>query len=272
MFYLDWGHRKMHQRMYPLIDAHIHIDHYEEQEQKQILRDCAGWNIEALIAVSNDLPSARATHALAQQYPMIKPACGFHPEQPLPPKQEIEKLLAYIDEHHEAFIAIGEVGLPYYSRKEDPTILLDPYIALLEQMIQRAARFDKPIVLHAIYEDASIVCDLLEAYNVSRAHFHWFKGDHHYLQRMKEKGYMISITPDALYEEEIKEIIAYYPLNQLMVETDGPWPFEGKFTGQMTHPRMMHDTVQEISAIKKVPISEVYETILASTKDFYQLI
>lgn len=261
----------MENLIYPLIDAHIHINDYKSSEQVQIINDCEQWKIEALIAVSNDLSSAKETLRLSKVYPLIQSACGFHPEQSIPTPQELEELFHYIDAHHENFIAIGEVGLPYYSKKEDPTISLEPYIQLLEQMIRRAAAYDKPIVLHAIYEDAPLVCDLLEKHNVTRAHFHWFKGDARTVERMMNNGYCISITPDVLYEEEIRTIVKQYPLKQLMVETDGPWPFEGKFKGEMTRPSMMHETVKEIAVIKNISIKEVYNWTFNTTKNFYQL-
>ena len=78
-----------------------------------------------------------------------------------------------------------------------------------------------PIVLHAVYEDADIVCDLLEKYKVSRAHFHWFKGSDETMKRMMRNGYYISITPDVLHKEKIRKIVSYYPLEYMMVETDG---------------------------------------------------
>lgn len=218
----------MKQNIHPLIDAHIHMDHYSTGEQKQMINDCVKWKIEGLIAVSNDLSSAQETLKLAQKYSLIQPACGFHPEQTLPSQEKIEQLLHYIDTHHEKFIAIGEVGLPYYTKKENASLSVNPYMELLERMIQRAASYNKPIILHAIYEDAPLVCDLLEKHNISRAHFHWFKGDSHTIQRMVTNGYCISVTPEVLYKEKIKNVVKQYPLDQLMVETDGPWPFEGK--------------------------------------------
>lgn len=261
----------MQETIHPLIDAHIHIDHYSLRDQKQIISDCEKWKIEGLIAVSNDLALAKETLRLAQKYPLIQPACGFHPEQSLPPKEEIEKLLNYIDAHHEKFVAIGEVGLPYYMRQENPTLSVEPYIEVLEQMMQCATLYDKPIVLHAVYEDAPLVCDLLEKYNISRAHFHWFKGDTHTIERMLTNGYCISVTPDVLYKEKIRTIVSQCPLDQLMVETDGPWPFEGKFKNKLTHPWMMHETIREIASIKGVAVEEVYHQTRATTKEFYGL-
>src|SRR5699024_6425707 len=100
----------------PIIDAHIHMDQYTSYNQERLFQDCERWQVEAFIAVSNDLQSAKDTLRLAEKYPQMKPACGFHPEQALPEQEMIHQLLTYIYNHHEEFIAIGEVGLPYYTR------------------------------------------------------------------------------------------------------------------------------------------------------------
>ncbi|HLR14767.1 MAG TPA: TatD family hydrolase [Bacillota bacterium] len=261
----------MSEHIHPIIDAHIHMDQYTSTEQARMIQDCEKWQVEAFIAVSNDLHSAQETLLLAGKYPQMKPACGFHPEQALPAQEEINQLLAYIDTHHEEFIAIGEVGLPYYSKQKNPSLEVEPYITLLEQMIIRAAHYHKPIVLHAIYEDASIVCDLLEKHHVTQAHFHWFKGDEPTIQRMIHNGYYISMTPDVLYEEKIRKLVETYPIDNIMVETDGPWPFENICKGKMTHPWMCHQSIREIAAIKNLPVQNVYERVLQATKGFYRL-
>ena len=108
-----------------------------------------------------------------------------------------------------------------------------------------------PIILHAVYEDADTVCDLLEKYKVSRAHFHWFKGSDETMKRMMKNGYYISIAPDVLHKEKIRKIVSYYPLEYMMVETDGPWEFQ---EGVITHPRMIREVLKEISSIKTYPL------------------
>src|SRR5690606_34414507 len=129
----------------------------------------------------------------------------------------------------EAF-SIGEIGLPYYTELEAKenarSFDLQPYIAFLERMLILAKELERPVALHAVYEHADIVCELLEKYEISKAHCHWFKGSPGTLERMKRAGYFISITPDVIYEEEIQIIVKHYPMEQLMVETDGPWPLK----------------------------------------------
>src|SRR5699024_7219095 len=116
-----------------------------------------------------------------------------------------------------------------------------------------------------------IVLDLLEKNGIKKAHFHWFKGDEATIKRLLANNYVISITPDVLYEEEIQVIVKQVPLKHLLVETDGPWPFEGPFQGQMTHPNMMHETMKVIAKLKGVKLADAYEQIYENTVLFYEL-
>lgn len=252
-----------------LIDAHIHLDWYKDQEIELILDHSE--EIAALISVSFDFESCKRNLQLAKKYTMVKPAFGFHPEQNLPSEQELTMLLDWMDQNRAEMVAVGEVGLPYFLRCEQKITSQEysKYIELLELFVRLAKKWDKPINLHAIYDDAPIVCDLLEKNSIQKAHFHWFKGDEKTVSRMIENGYFISFTPEIAYEGDIHPLIQRYPLEQIMIETDGPWPFEGPFSGQMTHPNMMKESIIQIAKIKNLSITEVKERIYANTHNFY---
>ncbi|MFC7062068.1 TatD family hydrolase [Halobacillus seohaensis] len=255
----------------PIIDAHIHFDNYNEETRHTLINELDLYQVKSLISVSNDKKSAHANLQLSRSDQRIQPAIGFHPEQKLPDDQEVEQIIQLIHENMDHIVAIGEVGLPYYLRRKEPSLALGPYIKLLERFIKLAIKFNKPIILHAIYEDAPIVCDLLEKHSVTHAHFHWFKGSQATIERMIENKYYISVTPDCLYEEEIQSIIKKFPLEQMMVETDGPWPFERMFKNQVTHPKMIHESINKISEVKGLTRGEVYDQLLHNTKNFYDL-
>jgi len=258
------------------IDAHIHLDLYEERVLSEMLGELPECGVEKMIAVSRHQASCERNLELAKQFPgLVRPAFGFHPEQPLPPEAEMERLLEWIRRHAEDMAAIGEVGLPYYSRTEAQakghTFHLEPYITLLESFVKLAGELRKPIVLHAVYEDADIACDLLEKHNIKKAHFHWFKGSDKTVRRMIDNGYSVSFTPDIVYEPEIQQLAAVYPLGRVMAETDGPWPFEGPFQGSMTHPRMLAAVVDKLASIRGISPGEAADIVRDHTVDFYNL-
>ncbi|MED3687595.1 TatD family hydrolase [Peribacillus butanolivorans] len=254
-----------------IIDSHIHLDRYDERKQKQILTDMEKAQVESLLTVSMNLTSSIKNYQLSIKDSRIKPAFGFHPEQSLPSEEEVNDLLSWMREHRHNMFAVGEVGLPYYLRQENPSIDTSEYIEILDRFLAFAKEFEKPVILHAVYDDAPVVCDLLEKNQITKAHFHWFKGDIQTVERMVKNGYHISITPDVCYEKEIQELVSVYPLKLMMLETDGPWPFEGVFKGEWTHPGMMHDSARQIASIKNLPIEIVYETLYQNTKDFYRI-
>ncbi|MBK5462315.1 TatD family hydrolase [Peribacillus sp. TH16] len=254
-----------------IIDSHIHLDRYDESKQKQILTDMEKAQVESLLTVSMNLTSSIKNYQLSIKDSRIKPAFGFHPEQSLPSEEEVNDLLSWMRGHRHNMFAVGEVGLPYYLRQENPSIDTSEYIEILDRFLAFAKEFEKPVILHAVYDDAPVVCDLLEKNQITKAHFHWFKGDIQTVERMVKNGYHISITPDVCYEEEIQELVSVYPLKLMMLETDGPWPFEGVFKREWTHPGMMHDSARQIASIKNLPIEIVYETLYQNTKDFYHI-
>lgn len=266
---MNYDHKTKHR----LIDAHIHFDKYDERNQLTIINSIQhpSSTIDGLIAVSMDYDSSIINLQLAEKHSFIHPAFGYHPEQSLPTADELDQLFTFLTTNYKKMIAVGEVGLPYYLRAKNPAIPLEPYVALLESFIKFAKKHEKPIILHAVYEDADIVCDLLEKHNMNSAHFHWFKGSKSTTERMIQNGYYISVTPDCLYEDEIKTLIKRYPIEQLMVETDGPWPFTGPFEHQLTHPDMMHESIKTIAFIKKMTVQDVYKVIYENTKIFYKL-
>ncbi|MBT2690403.1 TatD family hydrolase [Bacillus sp. ISL-47] len=255
-----------------IVDAHIHLDKYSDEEIKEIFKD-SPFQL-SVITVSFDLESCKRNLLLSNEYPNVKPAFGFHPEQDLPNDQELSDLFKWMETHKDQMIAVGEVGLPYYLRKKHArdTFQIEGYLVLLEEFIKFAKQWNKPIALHAVYDDAPIVCTLLEKHSVQKAHFHWFKGDQATVSRLISNGYYISFTPDIVYEKEIQELVRTYPLKRMMAETDGPWPFEGPFKSQPTHPAMMQHSIRILADIKKKPsLGSVYKQLFENTKSFYNI-
>ncbi|CAG5078343.1 Sec-independent secretion TatD [Thermobacillus xylanilyticus] len=258
------------------IDAHIHVDKYEPEERERLLAEAYAAGGEAVVGVSMNLESSRENRELALRHAgRYMPAYGHHPEIPLPEPDEEKALFAWIRRLHEAGerFAIGEVGLPYYTRTEAESAGRPfdegPHLALLGRFAALAAELDRPIVLHAVYEDAEKACDILEQHGVKRAHFHWFKGPEAAVRRMIAHGWHVSVTPDVVYEPEIQALVRAWPLELLMAETDGPWQHEGPFAGRPTTPALVREVIRAVAELKGLGTEETAAAMLAVTKRFY---
>lgn len=127
-----------------MIDAHIHLDWYQPDEQEQLIQTLQA---DGMIAVASDFESCQKVWWLAQKYPFVYPAFGWHPEQALPPDQEINRIFQEIEQKFEKIVAIGEVGLPYYTKRNDDSLDIAPYHTILERFIQAA----KSIICQSYY-------------------------------------------------------------------------------------------------------------------------
>lgn len=243
-----------------MIDAHIHIDQYSDKD----IQDMMAQNIQC-IAVATDLKSCYRLLALKNEN--IHIALGYHPEQ-LIDKNEVEEILRLIDTHHHEIVAIGEVGLPHYLMRQDQSIKLQPYIDILEAFMHKARAYQLPVILHAVYDDARIVMELLREYQIQKAHFHWFKADKEVFEEVLNSDYMVSVTPDILWNVKTRRVAQAFPLHRLMIETDGPWPHEGFEAKEIK---------MQLSAIIKelelfYPNAENIESIMTyNTKAFYRI-
>lgn len=86
---------------------------------------------------------------------------------------------------------------------------------------------------------------------------------------MIENGYYISVTPEVVYKEKIQRLVQIYPIDQMMVETDGPWKFEGPFVDKKTEPTMIKQSISTIARLKSLSEIEVAEKVLNNTKQYY---
>jgi TatD DNase family protein len=256
-------------------DSHIHLDHYDPEVRDVILETAFRSGVEGVVSVSMDMASCQENLRLAQAHPdRVIPAYGCHPEQAPLSEADLNSLCRWIAgrPRHEPF-AIGEVGLPYFLRKEAEAsgVVFEcaPYLSQLERFVRLAADLERPLALHAVHEDADTVMDLLEKHGIRRAHFHWFKGSPKTVQRLIANGYAISVTPEVRYDEETRHLAKTYPLDLLMVETDGPWPFEGPYDGIRTQPSMVMDAVQEIASLRSLDAAVVRNSLATATRSFY---
>lgn len=254
------------------IDSHIHLDMYDDEERRRLLEQLP--EDFALLSVSRHLESCLETLKLQRSHPdRVYAAYGFHPEQDIPPRATVDELFAWMEGNAGSMTAVGEVGLPYFNRKaaekEGRAFDLSPYLELLDLFVAFAKRLQKPLSLHAVYEDADAVLDLLELHDYYAAHFHYFKGAPDTACRLIRSDCYISFTPELVYDAEQIHLARVFPLDRILLETDGPWPFEGPFSGLVTEPPMIAKTAQALADIRGLTLQEVRTAVRDNARRLY---
>lgn len=255
-----------------MIDAHIHLDQYPKEEIDRLVDDWHRHGITSVVAVSMNLSSAYRTLELKERFPdFVHAAIGYHPEQSLPSSTERDELLQLIACERDRITAIGEVGLPHYRVGELGIASLQPYIELLETFADTAKRYGLPIVLHAVHDKAELALAVCTRHRLRNVHFHWLKAPDQVVTAIVQQGYFISLTPEVCYRERDQNLLRMIPRGQLLLETDGPWPFDGPFTDQATTPLLLARSLEAVSRLTNESSKRVASQTIENTQRCYLL-
>lgn len=239
-----------------MIDAHAHLN--ELQDLEGALKRAREAGLTGIVAVGMDLAANRATLELARRHQgFIYPAIGYHPWSLKP--EEVEENLAFVREHLEECVALGEVGLDYQA-KPKKRLQQQVFAALLEI----AARQQRPVIVHTRFSQHRAHALVKEA-GIAKAVFHWYSGPLEVLGNILADGYFISATPALSYSPPHQAAVAAAPLSRILLETDAPVEYQGK----VSEPADLMWTAREVSRVKGVPLEEVIRLTTANTRGFF---
>ena len=251
-------------------DTHIHLDQYPNQEIPKLIEKWQSQGIEGIIAVSMDLKTSYQLLEWKNKYSsFIHIALGYHPEQALPKEKVIIELTNLIKQEQNQLIGIGEIGLIHYRKKELGINDTTGYEELLEVFSDLGKSLNKPLILHAVHQEAEKALDILHRKKIKKAHFHWFKASLDIVKRVENAGFYISFTPEIIYRERDQVIASNFKLDQILLETDGPWPMSGPFEGKRPEPMWIKESIKKLSELKKIEEEIVYQTINKNINRLY---
>lgn len=256
-----------------LIDTHIHLASPRYADLPGLVARSQQAGVAGVVAAAVDETSSRQILAMLDTFPaFIHGGLGVHPERPVT-DAEAERVMALIRQERLRLVAIAEVGLPWYTVRERPDrqALIAAGEPRLRRFLRLARELDLAVVLHAPHEAAAHALTLLRTESVERAVFHWHKASPEVTHAIVEHGYYISVTPETCYRARDRELVADVPVTNLVIETDGPWPYGGEFEGHPTEPTFLGRIVQEVATIKGLTPDEVAENVTENTMRLFRL-
>ncbi len=246
-----------------LVDSHIHLASPKYADLSRLFYRAKSMGIISVIATGTGLEESQKILALGKSFKnFVHCAIGLHPESPnYLSKDNVSRVTQNIIKWRHSLVAIGEVGLPYYSiidkgnfdcETEKASPSLNAFLALAEKE-------KLPVILHAPHKSAERVLQLLRKYNIKKAVFHWHKSPLEVTREIISDGFYISVTPEIVYEERDRRLVKTVPLSNLLLETDGPWSYEHEFSGKLTEPYFIRRIAEEVAKIKGVSLFDVAE-------------
>ena len=247
-----------------LIDTHAHLDEFDEMEP--IIERAREAGVDAIIAVGANMRACRLTLQWADAYPgYVYPALGVHPTEWF--EEDVEETLRFVEEHLSRCVAVGEIGLDYWSREARKNKAVrrrqrEIYVRQLEMAVE----YDKPVSIHSrgSWRDA---LDLLLEHGPERAVFHWYSGPIDILRELLNAGYYISATPAAEYSKHHRAALQEAPLERILLETDSPVEYRGR----PSEPGDLPLVARALAELKDVSLEEVVEATTRNAERLFRI-
>lgn len=197
-----------------MIDFHCHLELYSDP----IAATKRSAAIDVDVLSVGTTPSAfRGTLRMAQGYPNIRTALGFHPHlasQRMSELDTFDKLLsetAYVGE-------VGLDGAPEYRNTWDDQMKVFRHV-----LRGCTAGGGRVISIHSRRAATEVISLLKENRSCGTPIFHWFSGTPRELERAVELGAWFSVGPSMLRSKRGRDLTARMPKERVLTETDGPF-------------------------------------------------
>jgi TatD DNase family protein len=258
-----------------IIDSHCHLHDPAFEDARAMVTRSADHHVWGVIGVGCDpATNNRILDVAARNKKAVWPALGFHPEWAALSDDQLTVVESQIAVYHPRMVALGEVGLPWYSLEgqADAASLMARGRERFARLLALAARFDLPVIVHAPHGAAELALAELRARGIERAVFHWHKASMEVTRAIIDAGYLVSVTPEVVYRDRDRELVEWAPLESLLVESDGPWPYRGEFEGLPSGPWLVGRVAEEVAKIKRLPVDEAMFQLCLNTCQTFDLL
>jgi TatD DNase family protein len=246
-----------------IIDLHAHLcDPAFGPDLDSVLTRAAEAGVGSVVAVGETLADARKNLALAERFPMIRPAAGLYPTHL--DLAEADTMIQFIRENRDRLVAIGEVGLDHWMVTEERQ--LEVQREIFRKFTALSIELDLPLNVHSRSAGRHAIAVLLEC-GARRVHLHAFDGKASSALPAVEAGYFFSVPPSIVRSEQKQKLVRRLPLSCLMLETDSP--VLGPSGAERNEPANARIALREIAKLKQVSEEEAEAAILENTRRCY---
>lgn len=253
-----------------LIDTHIHLDFDQYDTDRDALfarAHAVSVNRMISIGAGGGIASTKRALALSERYPFVWASVGLHPHDAGHEVTEEEiRTLA----RSQKVVAIGETGLDFF-RDWSPVDMQYKWFAF---QIELAKELKKPLIIHS--RDAGTEClRMLKEQNAQevRGVFHCYSEDAAFAAQLREIGFLVSFTGTVTFKKAdvLRSIVKEIPLDQIMVETDGPYMAPEPYRGQRSESAHVVQVAQTIAAVKGISFEEVCKATTQNAESLFGL-
>lgn len=254
-----------------LTDTHCHLD--DEQfydDREQVIQRAIDSGVTRMLIPGIDPESSRDAIEIAEKFPEVFAAVGFHPKFGLTWNSETLSQLRELTKHPKV-VAIGEIGLDYYHSRT-PRYAQE---LMFRHQLELAAEVGLPVIIHNREATRDVLRMLTNWHEqlidgelelVKRPGvLHSYSGNIVDAEQAKKIGFFLGFTGPVTFKNssELQNLVESIDLERILVETDSPYLSPHPYRGKRNEPMRVKLVVEKIAKLHKLPS----EMIIQKTYD-----
>lgn len=259
-------------------DTHAHLDYPEyEPDLAAVVERARQAGIEKIISIGTSLASSERAIGLAERFPGVYAAVGWHPTEALEAPEDLRPALRELARHPKV-LAIGETGLDYYrmpsasggSAAED-AVYQQRQADIFRQQLEVARELKLNCVIHqrAAFDDT--LAQLRPFAADVRGVFHCFGESLDRLRQILDLGGLVSFTGIVTFKnaQNVRDAVAAVPAGRFMLETDCPYLAPVPFRGKRGEPAFVKEISEAVAQARGCSLEELSAMTCATAREFF---
>ena len=253
-----------------IFDTHAHYDDEAfDEDRDRVLMGLKEAGVGTVLNVGASMASSESTLALTEQYPFVYGSAGVHPSETAELDEEKFQRLCEILKNPK-ILAVGEIGLDYYWEEPEHEIQKKWFLRQLEL----ARQMQLPVIIHS--RDAAK--DTLDMMKEARAGeiggvIHCFSYGTEIAREYLNMGFFLGIGGVLTFKnaKKLKEVAAYAPIEQIVLETDCPYMAPTPHRGTRNTSANLPYVVNALAEIKGILPEQVIEITEQNARRLYRM-
>lgn len=244
------------------VDSHCHLTFFKNIDE--IVKNAAEKDV-GVIVNCPDKNDFEKCIAISEKFAEVETCLGIYPVHAMEMGgEEISERLEFIEKNAVKIIGIGEIGLDYKHAKTEEQ--REKQEAVFVQQIDLAKKLGLPIVVHSRFAERETL-EILEREHALNVLMHWYTNSVTLCKKASDLGYFISVGPRVVNGEQTQKVVASISLENLMLETDAPVPFEGK----EAQPSWIPEVASKVAGLKKETVLKIAQITTANAKKLFNV-
>ena len=259
-------------------DTHAHLDYPDyANDLPEVVARAHATGIAKMISIGTSLSSSERAIRLAEKYPPIYAAVGWHPSEAMKAPADLRPALRKFAKHPKV-VAIGEIGLDYHhlpssqgGSAEDDTRYKRRQVEIFQQQMEVAIEAGLNCIIHQRDAFDDTLTQLKPFAGKIRGVFHCFGENAERMKQVLDVGSLVSFTGIVTFKngQNVRDTVAATPLDRFMLETDCPYLAPVPYRGQRCEPAYVKEISEVVAQVKGCSLDELSVATCKTAREFF---